>query len=130
MLSKYKFLFNSYDILLVFRIIIFQRLKYFCLNQSLFIQSLFVPQYFQGSVFLCFMIKAFKNLAKGTLTKTICYFESVSDVITLLCYVFIFIVVKTIVFYAIWCSIFILFTIINWKEVNCIIFKNFCFLVI
>ena len=48
------------------------------------------------------MIEAFKNLAKGAFTESANDLKSVSEVVSILCYIFVLVVIKTVIIYPVW----------------------------
>ena len=48
------------------------------------------------------MIKTFEDLSETSFSQSICYFKSIGNMTTHFSYIFIFIIVKTIVIYSIW----------------------------
>lgn len=88
-LSEVELVHSTDDVLLVLRIFFIQVLDQFCLNQSLFVESFFVFQYFKSTVLPLLVIIAFKNDAKATLADLFDDLVSISEMLVDLAEVFV-----------------------------------------
>lgn len=113
----------------------------FCLNETLFVQSLFIFQNFYSAVLFFFMVIAFKNNSKTSFSTLLLYLISVAKMLIHSYDILVLIIVKAMVCIVVentvvWLSstwlgmhaqVFLLLSFLNWEEINVLIFKYFSF---
>ena len=81
MLSEDELVESPDNIFLVFRILVVEVLDQLCLNQTLFVETLFVFQYFQGNILALLMVVAFEDHSEAAFAELLGHLISIVEML-------------------------------------------------
>jgi len=136
MLSEYELIIPPDNILLVFRILFIERFDKFGFNQTLFVQPLLVLKNLQSHVFLQFVVEDSQHDSERAFSKLLDNFKAIPNMLIVTHYVFLLVVVKSVISLfinfsissspSIWLvpRVSVLLAFSHWEEINGVRFED------